>query len=289
MILNGRQIAQKILENLEIEIAEFFEENPKKPLPVMAVVLVGNNPASLAYIKMKKKRCEEVGMNFLLKKFDKNISQNELETEVQKLANNPQVTGLIVQSPLPNHLDMEKILEFIPENKDIDGFTRSQIGNIFLGKNKLASCTPAGIMALLQENNIKIAGKNVAILGRSNIVGKPMALMMINAGATVTICNSKTKNLSNFTKNADIIIVAIGKPKFLSKDMVSKKAIIIDVGSNLLEDGTFCGDADFDNLVDFVAAISPSPGGVGPMTVATLVANTWKAFQMQNPQFFENN
>lgn len=282
MILNGRQIAQEMLENLEIEIAEFFEKNHKKPLPVMAVVLVGNNPASLAYIKMKKKRCEEVGMNFLLKKFDKNISQNELETEVQKLANNPQVTGLIVQSPLPNHLDMEKILEFIPENKDIDGFTKSQIGNIFLGRDALASCTPKGIMTLLDAYNINVSGKNVAILGRSNIVGKPMSLMMINAQATTTICNSQTKNLSEITQKADIIIVAIGKPKFLTREMVSEKAIIIDVGSNLLDDGTFCGDADFDNLVDYVTAISPSPGGVGPMTVATLVANTWKAYKIQN-------
>lgn len=159
MILDGKKISKEILENLECDIAEFFEKNPKISRPVMAVVLVGENPASLAYIKMKKKRAEEVGINFLLKKFSENITQAELENEVKKLAENPQITGLIVQSPLPNGLDMEKILEFIPEHKDIDGFTKSQIGNIFLGKNELASCTPAGIMTLLQKNNIEIAGK----------------------------------------------------------------------------------------------------------------------------------
>lgn len=287
MILDGKKISKEILENLECEIAEFFEKNQEKSLPTLAVVLVGDNPASLAYIKMKKRRAEEVGLNFYLKKFDKNISQNELEKEIALLVAQPQITGLIVQAPLPKHLDMQKILALIPENKDIDGFTKSQIGNIFLGKKWLASCTPAGIMTLLDAYNINLEGKNVVILGRSNIVGKPMALLAINAGATVTICNSKTQNLADFTKNADIIIVAIGKPKFLKKEMVSEKAIIIDVGSNLLDDGIFCGDADFENLVDYVAGISPSPGGVGPMTVATLVANTWEAYKLQNPDFFK--
>lgn len=282
MIINGKEIAKNLLLNTECEIAEFFERNPKKSLPTLAVVLVGNNPASLAYIKMKKKRAEEVGMNFLLKKLDENIEQIELENEVQKLTKNPQITGLIIQAPLPKHLDMDKVLEIIPENKDIDGFTKAQIGNVFLGRESLASCTPKGIMTLLSAYDIDMKGKNVTILGRSNIVGKPMTLMMINAGATVTTCNSHTKNLAKITKEADIIVVAIGKPKFLTKDMVSEKAIIIDVGSNMLENGTFCGDADFDNLVNYVSAISPSPGGVGPMTVATLVENTWKAYKIQN-------
>lgn len=287
MIINGKKIAEDLLLGVEAEAANFFDKNPKNPRPTLAVVLVGNNPASLAYIKMKKKRAENVGFNFYLKKFEKNISQNELENEITFLVRQPQITGLIVQAPLPEHLDMEKILELIPENKDIDGFTKGQIGNIFLGKNGLPSCTPAGIMTLLSAYDINMQGKNVVILGRSNIVGKPMALLAINAGATVTICNSKTPNLETHTRNADIIIVAIGKPKFLKKEMVSEKAIIIDVGSNLLDDGTFCGDADFENLVDYVKAISPSPGGVGPMTVATLVENTWKAYKLQNPEFFE--
>lgn len=286
MILNGREIAENLLLDVEVESAHFFDKNPKNPRPTLAVVLVGDNPASLAYIRMKKKRAEEVGFNFYLKKLDKNISQKELEDEVAFLVRQPQITGLIVQSPLPDHLDMEKILEIIPENKDIDGFTKGQIGNIFLGKKGLASCTPKGIMTLLEAYDISVAGKNVTILGRSNIVGKPMALMMINAGATVTICNSKTKNLADFTKNADIIVIAIGKPKFLTREIVSEKAIIIDVGSNLLEDGSFCGDADFDNLANYVAAISPSPGGVGPMTIATLIDNTWEAYKIQNPQNF---
>ncbi len=177
---------------------------------------------------------------------------------------------------------MDKVLEFIPENKDIDGFTKMQIGNIFLGRDGLASCTPKGIMTLLDAYNISITGKNVAILGRSNIVGKPMTLMMISADATVTTCNSKTRNLADITRKADIIVVAIGKAKFLTQDMVSPHSVIIDVGSNMDADGKFCGDADFDNLKEYVAAISPSPGGVGPMTVATLIENTWKAYKMQN-------
>lgn len=282
MIIDGKKVAENLLQEIECEMAEFFEKNPKNPLPTLAVVLVGDNPASLAYIKMKRKRAEEVGMNFFLKKFDKNISQNELENEVQKLAQSPQITGLIVQAPLPRWLDMDKVLEFIPENKDIDGFTKMQIGNIFLGRDGLASCTPKGIMTLLDAYNISITGKNVAILGRSNIVGKPMTLMMISADATVTTCNSKTRNLADITRKADIIVVAIGKAKFLTQDMVSPHSVIIDVGSNMDADGKFCGDADFDNLKEYVAAISPSPGGVGPMTVATLIENTWKAYKMQN-------
>lgn len=263
-------------------MAEFFEKNAKNPLPTLAVVLVGDNPASLAYIKMKKKRAEEVGMNFYLEKIDKNISQTELENTVEKLASQKQISGIIVQAPLPAHLDIRKVIEKIPSQKDVDGFSQTQIGNMFLQNEGLYSCTPKGIMTLLETYNIELASKNIVVIGRSNIVGKPMALMLINAGATVTVCNSKTQNLSDFTKNADIIVVAVGKAQFLTKNMVSPKAIIIDVGSNMREDGSFCGDADFANLEGFVKAISPSPGGVGPMTVATLIENTWKAYKMQN-------
>lgn len=285
MILDGKKISKNILTHIQKEFAEFREKNPQNPIPTLVVVQVGNNPASTAYIKMKQKRAEEVGFDFFLKKLDESISQTELENEVTTLANQTNVTGLIVQAPLPKHLDMNKILECIPENKDIDGFTKAQIGNMFLGHDGLASCTPKGIMTLLSAYSIDVRGKNVAILGRSNIVGKPMTLMMINAGATVTTCNSQTKNIEKITKNADIIIVAIGKAKFLTKEMVSEKAIIVDVGSNMLENGKFCGDADFENLENFVTAISPSPGGVGPMTVATLIENTWKAYLLQTPNY----
>lgn len=278
MILDGRKVAKQLLENIKNQISG----RSLASKPTLAVVLVGSNPASLAYIKMKQKRSEEVGMDFVLRHLDADITQSDLEAEVRAIAENPQISGLIVQSPLPKHLDMNKVLNFIPENKDIDGFTKAQIGNVFLGTDALASCTPKGIMTLLLAYDIDPAGKRVTIIGRSNIVGKPMALMMINAGATVTSCNSRTQNLAQITRNADIIVVAVGKAKFLTKEMVSPKAVVIDVGSNMLENRTFCGDADFENLENFVTAISPSPGGVGPMTVATLVENTWKAYCLQN-------
>lgn len=282
MILDGKKIANELLDSVKSEILKADLATKNLTLPCLAVILVGDNPASLQYIKMKRKRAEEVGMNFLLKNFEASISEAELLHEIEKLAENPEINGLIVQMPLPKHINEEKIIEKIPAHKDVDGFTTTQIGNVFLGKKWLPSCTPQGIMTLLDAYNIDIKGTKVAILGRSNIVGKPMALMMINAGATVMSCNSHTKNLSEITKMADVVIAAVGKPKFLTREMVSKNAIIIDVGSNMDENGKFCGDADFDNLENFVQAISPSPGGVGPMTVATLIENTWKAYKNQH-------
>lgn len=282
MIIDWKKASQELLLEVESEMADFFDTNKKNPLPTLAVILVGNNPASLAYIKMKKKRAEQVGMNFFLKKLDNNITQEELENEVKKLSQEKNISGIIVQMPLPQHIDSDKIIDCIPEEKDVDGFTKSQIGNMFLGKKWLYSCTPKGILTLLQSNNIDIVWKNIAVIGRSNIVGKPMSLLLLNAGATVTTCHSKTKNISEITQKSDIIIVAVGKPKFLTKDMVSENSIIIDVGSNLDENGKFCGDADFENLENFVQAISPSPGGVGPMTVATLIQNTWEAYKIQH-------
>ncbi len=191
------------------------------------------------------------------------------------------IHGIIVQAPLPSHIDAFRIVECIPEEKDVDGFTRAQIGNVFLGHDGLWSCTPKGIITLLDTYDIELTGKKVAIVGRSNIVGKPLALMLINRGATVTSCNSHTKNIAEITKNADIVMVAIGKPKWLTRDMVHADSIVIDVGSNLLADGSFVGDADFNDLNKFVKAITPAPGGVGPMTIATLLENTYRAFLAQ--------
>ncbi len=182
-----------------------------------------------------------------------------------------------MQLPLPEGINVSKILEVIDPKKDVDGFTKTQIANLFLGKNGLTSCTPKGIMNLLDFYKIDVAGKDVTIIGRSNIVGKPLSLLMMNAGATVSVCHSKTKDISRYTKNADIVVVAVGKPHFLKKEMVSENSIIIDVGSTFV-DGKFCWDADFENLKDFVQAITPAPGGVGPMTVTTLLQNTWQAY-----------
>lgn len=276
MILDWRAIASTILEGIRNEIT--YSETPEKPM--LAVVLVGNNPSSEAYIRMKEKRAREVGMAFGLYRYPDTISQEDLESEIRGLSANEKIHGLIVQAPLPTHIDRYSVTECIAPAKDVDGFTKTQIGNMFLGHDGLWSCTPKGVMTMLTHADIDVAGKKVVVIGRSNIVGKPMALMLINAWATVVSCNSKTPNLVDITRSADIIIIAIGQPGFLTKDMVTEKSIIIDVGSTFV-DGVGRGDADYENLKDYVQAISPVPGGVGPMTVATLIENTWKAYKEQ--------
>ena len=275
-ILDGRLVASTILEKIKNEIT--YAGVAIRPM--LAVVLVGDNPASLAYIRMKEKRAREVGMGFWLYKFPIAITQTELENAVRDLSENEKIHGIIVQSPLPSHIDRYSVTECIDEEKDVDGFTRAQIGNMYLGHDGLWSCTPRGIMTMLAYYHIDIKWSNVVVIGRSNIVGKPMALMLINAGATVTSCNSATDNLKEITKKADIIIVAAGSPGLLTRDMVSEQSIVIDVGSTFV-DGVGRWDADYENLIDYVRGITPVPGGVGPMTVATLINNTWKAFQSQ--------
>ncbi|GAB0174202.1 MAG: bifunctional methylenetetrahydrofolate dehydrogenase/methenyltetrahydrofolate cyclohydrolase FolD [Candidatus Altimarinota bacterium] len=281
MILDGRIVASQILESIKNQITYSPTGTDK---PMLAVVLVGNNEASLAYIRMKEKRAREVGMGFGLYKYEATISQEELETEVKKLSSDDRIHGLIIQAPLPNHIDRYSVTECIDSRKDVDGFTKTQIGNMYLGHDGLWSCTPKGIMTLLKHYKIDVAGKNVVVIGRSNIVGKPMALMLINAGATVISCNSSTENLIEKTKSADIVIVAAGHPGLLTKDMVHEKSIVIDVGSTFI-DGVARGDTDFEDLKDTIMAITPTPGGVGPMTVATLIENTWKAYQSQKKYF----
>ncbi len=276
-ILDGRLVASTILDHIRDEITH----STTNERPMLAVVLVGDNPASLAYIRMKEKRAREVGMGFWLYKFPIAITQAELESAVLDLSANEKIHGIIVQSPLPSHIDRYSVTECIAESKDVDGFTRAQIGNMYLGHDWLWSCTPRGIMTMLSYYSIEVQWADVVVIGRSNIVGKPMALMLTNAGATVTTCNSATRALSDITKKADIIIVATGSPGLLTKEMVTEQSIIIDVGSTFV-DGVGRWDADYENLVDYVRAITPVPGGVGPMTVATLIENTWKAFQSQS-------
>ncbi len=276
-ILDGRLVASTILEKIKSEIT--YSGIALRPM--LAVVLIGDNPASLSYIRMKEKRAREVGMGFGLYRFPTTISQSELEREISTLSKNEKIHGLIVQSPLPNHIDRYAVIDCIDPDKDVDGFTKTQIGNMFLGHDGLWSCTPKWIMTMLSYYQIDVKWKNVVVIGRSNIVGKPMALMLTNAWATVTSCNSSTKNIAEITKQADIIIVAIGKPWFLKREMVSPISIIIDVGSTFV-DGIGRGDADYDDLKDYVQAISPVPGGVGPMTVATLIENIWKAYLIQS-------
>ena len=273
-ILDWRLVASSILENIRNEIT--FSETHDRPM--LAVVLVWENPASLSYIRMKEKRAREVGMGFWLYRYDTSIGQNELEDVVRELSKNEKIHGIIVQSPLPSHINPYAVIDCIDPSKDVDGFTRAQIGNMFLGHNGLWSCTPKGIMTMLKYYQIDIQWKNVTVIWRSNIVGKPMTLMLVNAGATVTSCNSKTKNLTEITRKSDVIIVATGAPWLLTRDMVTPDSIVVDVWCTFI-DGIACWDTDYENLKDYVKAISPVPGGVGPMTVVTLIENTWKAFQ----------
>ena len=276
MLLDWHLVASTILESIRNEIT--FAPTGDRPL--LAVVLVGENPSSEAYIRMKEKRAREVGMHFGLYRFSGTIDQWTLEEEVRSLSNNEKIHGIIVQAPLPSHIDRYAVTECIDPAKDVDGFTRAQIGNMFLGNDGLWSCTPKGIMTLLSYYDIDVKGKNVCVIGRSNIVGKPMTLMLVNEGATVTSCNSATLNLSEITRRSDIIIIAAGHPGLLTRDMVTESSVVIDVGSTFV-DGVGRGDADFENLKDYVRAISPVPGGVWPMTVVTLIENTWKAYKMQ--------
>ncbi len=276
MILDWRAIASTILEAIKNEIT--YSEIPEKPM--LAVVLVGNNPSSEAYIRMKERRAREVGMSFGLYRFPTDIDQNSLEQEVRNLSKNDKIHGIIVQAPLPGHIDRYAVTECIDGEKDVDGFTRTQIGNMFLGHDGLWSCTPKGIMKLLSHYDIDVLGKKVVVIGRSNIVGKPMALMLINAWATVISCNSATPHLREITRTADILIAAIWKPGYITWDMIKPDSVIIDVGCTFV-DGKAYGDVDITSVEKVALAISPVPGGVGPMTVATLIENTWKAYQAQ--------
>lgn len=275
-ILNGRTIATSIHEYIKKKV----EESPIKPH--LTVILVGSNPASESYIRMKKRACENVGMLFSLISFPENVTEKELLMAIRKLNQDTHTHGILVQAPLPEHIVYRDIVEAIDPRKDVDGFTRTNIGNLFLGDDSgLVSCTPKGIKRLLDAYRIPLEGKHIVILGRSNIVGKPLALIAINSGATVTICNSKTKNLGDITRTADILIVAIGKPWFITHDMISPGTIVLDVGCTFVN-GYAKGDVDFDRVCTIAESVSPVPGGVWPMTVAMILENTWKAFEIQN-------
>lgn len=275
MILDGKKIKNIILDELKEEVNE-LEVKPK-----LVVVQVGNNEASNVYIKQKGNMCDYVGYEFEHIKLDQTTNMDALLELINKLNNDTTVNGILVQLPLPNEMDANKVLNEISPLKDVDGLTDLNNGMLFHGKDTLYSCTPYGVMELLDRYNISVSGKNVVVVGRSNLVGKPMAMMMLEKGATVTVCHSKTKNLENYTKNADILVVAVGKPNFITSDMISDNAVVIDVGISRLANG-LCGDVDFDSVKDKCSYITPVPGGVGPMTVAMLAKNILKAYKMQN-------
>ena len=275
--IDGKTFSQVILEKIREEHNQLKEKYGKQA--GLAVVIVGNNPASQVYVRNKMKACENVGFYSENIELDENISEEELLQEIDKLNKNDRINGILVQLPLPSHINELKIIDSISPEKDVDGFHVANIGKMVIGdETGFLSCTPYGIMQLLEEYKIEIAGKDAVIIGRSNIVGKPMALMLIQKGATVQVCNSRTKDLRKKLNDADIIIVAAGVPKLLKKEDVKEGAVVIDVGINRV-DGKICGDVDYEKVVEKASYITPVPGGVGPMTIASLIKNTFKSYK----------
>jgi methylenetetrahydrofolate dehydrogenase (NADP+)/methenyltetrahydrofolate cyclohydrolase len=272
VIIDGKQIAKQ----LRISIAEQVTKLDRKP--GLAVILVGDDPASAVYVRNKDNACKEVG--FYSEKINKsaNITQAELLSEVERLNKDDKIDGILVQLPLPSHLDANQVIEAINPNKDVDGFHSENIGKLMQNKAYLRPCTPKGVMTMLATTGVDLVGKDCVVVGASNIVGRPMAMELLNARATVTICNSKTQDLSGKLKQADVIVAAVGIPKMIQGDWIKAGVIIIDVGINRLDDGTLVGDVDFDAVQDKAAWITPVPGGVGPMTIATLLENTLTAY-----------
>lgn len=279
IIIDGKEVAKKTREKLKNEVKELKEHGI---IPKLTVIMVGDNPASKVYVRNKSKACNEVGVEYEEFFLDSSISQKELLDLIKKLNDDKTVNGILLQSPLPQHLDINEAFRTIDYRKDVDGFHPMNVGKLVLGQDTFVSCTPYGIMRLFEEYNIDLCGKNVVILGRSNIVGKPLVQCCLNNNATVTICHSKTKDIKEVTKNADVLVVAIGKPHFLEADMVKDGAIIIDVGINRLDTGKIVGDVDFENISKKASYITPVPGGVGPMTIAMLLNNVIKATRQQN-------
>ena len=275
--IDGKAFSQVILEKIREEHNQLKEKYGKQA--GLAVVIVGNNPASQVYVRNKMKACENVGFYSENIELDENISEEELLQEIDKLNKNDRINGILVQLPLPSHINELKIIDSISPEKDVDGFHVANIGKMVIGdETGFLSCTPYGIMQLLEEYKIEIAGKDAVIIGRSNIVGKPMALMLIQKGATVQVCNSRTKDLRKKLNDADIIIVAAGVLKLLKKEDVKEGAVVIDVGINRV-DGKICGDVDYEEVAERASYITPVPGGVGPMTIASLIKNTFKSYK----------
>lgn len=278
--LDGKDLAQRIKLQLKEETLGLKESLGK--VPGLAIILVGDNPASKIYVNSKIKGCSELGFESFAHFLPEDTNEEKVLELIGELNEDERVNGILVQLPLPKHIDEKKVIDKIALDKDVDGFKPENLGLLMLGdKDSMQPCTPAGIMELLRAYSIELVGKDVVVVGRSNIVGKPMGSLLINEGATVTTCNSKTKDLKAKTSQADMVIMAIGQAKFLTEDMVKEGAIIVDVGINRTEDGLF-GDVDYDGVSKKAAYITPVPGGVGPMTVAMLFANTMKAFKKVN-------
>lgn len=275
-IIDGKKLAQKIRLELKTE-AEKFKTKPK-----LAVILVGNDQASKIYVRNKSKACEEVGIEYEEHVLEETTKMGDLLGLIEKLNSDDSINGILLQAPLPKHLEINRAFEKISPIKDVDGFNPINVGKLLIGEDTFISCTPYGIIKMLEEYNIPIQGKNAVVVGRSNIVGKPLVQCLLNKNATVTICHSKTENLINYTRNADILISAVGKANLITADMVKEGATVIDVGMNRNDNGKLCGDVDFENVKEIASYITPVPGGVGPMTITMLMNNVIKAYKMQN-------
>ena len=278
IILDGKQLAKKIRANLKEEVDKLKTDsiNPK-----LAVIMVGHNSSSEVYVKNKSIACRKAGIDFEEFLLEENTSEKTLLELIEKLNNDNSINGILLQSPVPKHIDINKAFRTISPEKDVDGFHPLNVGNLVIGEDCFISCTPFGIVKLLEEYNIEIEGKNAVILGRSNIVGKPMAQCLLSKNATITVCHSKTKDIKSIIKTADIVISAIGKPNFVTADMIKENAVVIDVGINRLENGSIVGDVDFESVSQKASYITPVPGGVGPMTIAMLLHNVVKATKLQ--------
>lgn len=278
-IIDGKLLASKIMKKLKEEVNSLKQE---EICPKLAVIMVGNDKSSEVYVRNKSKACNEVGIEFEEFILKEDITMQQLLAIIEKLNNRKDIHGILLQSPIPKHLDIRKAFNTINCQKDVDGFNPINIGKLMIGEDTFISCTPYGVIKMLEDNNIKIEGKNAVVIGRSNIVGKPLAQCLLNKDATVTVCHSKTQNLEEITRQADILLVAIGKPEFVTAKMVKEGATVIDIGINRNEEGKLVGDVKFDEVSQKVQYISPVPGGVGPMTIAMLLNNVIKAAKQQN-------
>ena len=278
-IIDGKKLAKEIREKLKSKCDVLKEKgvNPK-----LAVIMVGEDKASQVYVRNKSKACNEIGIKFEEFLLDENTKQEELIELIEKLNKDNNIHGILLQSPIPAHLEINEAFKIISPEKDVDGFNPINVGKLCLNQDTFVSCTPYGIMKMFEAYNIDLTGKNVTILGRSNIVGKPLIQCCLNKNATVTVCHSKTKDLKEHTQNADVVIAAIGKSKFVTEDMIKQGAVVIDVGTNRGEDGKLTGDVDFEKVSKKASYITPVPGGVGPMTIAILMNNVIKAATIQN-------
>ncbi len=274
-LIDGKSLAAKVQASIASEVETLKQE--KNIVPGLAVIIIGDDPASHAYVKMKAKACEKVGFYSITHSMPDSISQDEIIATIEMINNNPRIDGILVQLPLPRHIDTDKILEVIDPKKDVDGFHAYNVGRLVTNLDAFVACTPLGVMKMFEEYDIDIKGQDVCVVGASNIVGKPMAALLLNADATVTITHVHTKDLKSHTSKADIIVVGVGVAGLIKEDMVKDGAIVIDIGINRMEDGTLTGDVDFENVSKKCSYITPVPGGVGPMTIAMLLSNTLKS------------